>query len=241
MSDLITVNGVIPLVDGKALLSRGIPAGIEVLEDSRHYPTKIRIYGNNVWQSAFGYISRYDGASKITDVTLMGNAVAVQSYAFAFTNIANINMENIVSVDNASFRECSALTVANLLNCGGGFNNYTFQNCTHLTTINAPKLSSLYSLNSGSGCIRGCTALTTATFGSVGHKITSTTQYDFYGCTQAGLTLTFYTDGSKADTILANCRAGATNAKIIIKASEDTTYNGETYLAGETIVTSEVA
>lgn len=77
--------------------------------------------------------------------------------------------------------------------------------------------------------------------GSIGNPILSIPNNSFGGVTQASLTVTVYTDGVHADTVLANIRNGATNATIIIKASEDTTYNGVAYSAGDTMITSEVA
>lgn len=214
--------------------------GIEIVKvDSSNRPTEIKVYGNDLSPNIFGYISAYEGWKYLAKVQLMGERIRLRGYTFAFTRVTEINLENVVSVNVADFRG-SSLKIANLSQCTDYIQNYTFQG-SNLEEIYAPKIYRLYSLNSASGCFRGCTYLKTAIFGSVGHKITSTTQYDFGGCTQSDLTITFFTDGSHTDTILANCRAGATNATIIIKSSEDTTYNGETYLAGETILTSEVA
>lgn len=74
--------------------------------------------------------------------------------------------------------------------------------------------------------------------GSVGYPVASWGSKNFDGCTQSGLVVTMYTTGEKVDTLNASIRDGATNATIIIKAAEDTTYNGATYAAGDTILTS---
>lgn len=105
-----------------------------------------------------------------------------------------------------------------------------------MTVFNAPKLKSV-----GDYGLMGCTGLTSVTFGSTGNAVTSISSKAFYQCTQTGVTITVYTTGGYVDTHLANIRNYATHATIIIKASANTTYNGTTYLAGETIVTSEVA
>lgn len=47
-----------------------------------------------------------------------------------------------------------------------------------------------------------------------------------------------HTTGAKTDALIASIRDGATNATIIIKAAEDTTYGGKDYAAGDTIITS---
>ena len=49
-----------------------------------------------------------------------------------------------------------------------------------------------------------------------------------------------FTNAANVDNLLTNIRNGATNATIIIKAAEATTYNGTAYAAGATIITSEV-
>lgn len=83
--------------------------------------------------------------------------------------------------------------------------------------------------------------MTTCQIGSVGYAVTGIINSAFSGCNQTGLTITVYTTGSYADTAVTNIRNGATSATIIIKAAEATTYNGTSYAAGDTILTSEVA
>lgn len=76
--------------------------------------------------------------------------------------------------------------------------------------------------------------------GSVGYPVTELYRNTFGGLSQSGLTITLYCTGSNVETFLANARNGAVNATIIIKASEDTTYNGTSYVAGATMITSTV-
>jgi hypothetical protein len=82
--------------------------------------------------------------------------------------------------------------------------------------------------------------MTTCQIGSVGYAVTGIINSAFSGCNQTGLTITVYTTGSYADTAVTKIRNGATNAAIIIKAAEATTYNGTSYAAGDTILSSEV-
>ena len=91
------------------------------------------------------------------------------------------------------------------------------------------------------GAFTNCTSLQNCEIGSITHGVTEIGDYVFYGCTQTGLTITVYTTGAYADTALANIRNGATNATIIIKAAEATTYNGRVYAAGNNIISSSVA
>ena len=114
----------------------------------------------------------------------------------------------------------------------------TFREANSVTSLNFPKLTKI--TGAGGQQFRTCTSLTSITMGSVGYGLATVqpTQYIFYQCTQAGLTITFYTTGANVDTFLSRFRDGATNATIIVKASEATTYNGTSYAAGSTILTS---
>ena len=120
---------------------------------------------------------------------------------------------------------------------------FAFLGDTALEVVNAPNISQVKNASNSLsyGAFKGCTALQTVQLGSVGHSITLIHDKSFSGCTQNGLTITVYTTGSYADTAVSNIRnGGATNATIIVKASENTTYNGTSYNAGDTILTSEV-
>ena len=115
-----------------------------------------------------------------------------------------------------------------------------FMDCTSLVTVNAPIATVIKSINN-KGAFANCTSLQNCEIGSITHGVTEIGNYVFYGCTQTGLTITVYTTGAYADTALTNIRNGATNATIIIKAAEDTEYNGRVYAAGTNIISSSVA
>ena len=144
---------------------------------------------------------------------------------------------NIESIENGMFAACSGIT--------GVTTNATrmayqaFLACTNLKTFYAPKMTApttgAYDQQLGNN-----PALETVQLGSEGYGVDDVSGTIFKGCTQAALQITIYTTGAKADTILAKCRNGATNATIIIKASEDTTYNDVAYAAGDTLITSTV-
>lgn len=82
------------------------------------------------------------------------------------------------------------------------------------------------------------TALVNCKIGNVGKPCNGTSQAMLKGCTNANLIVEIYVAGANADKAVSDIRNGATNATIIIKAAADTTYNGATYAAGETILTS---
>ncbi len=176
-------------------------------------------------------------------VTSMDN----KSWRGIFQNCAcplNLSLPNFSGdIPNKAHSFCNAATgllSVSIPNATGELHQYAFSNCTALKTVYLPKITSLNAdANASRGVFRGCTALESVQIGSVGYSVTIANN-NFYGCTQTGLTITVYTTGAYADTALTNIRNGATNATIIIKAAEATTYNGTAYSAGETIITSEV-
>ena len=114
--------------------------------------------------------------------------------------------------------------------------NGAFSGCTRVKAIAIPKITALGLYTST--IFRNCKAMETLDVGSIGHAVTSWGSGNFDGCTQSGLIVTLYTTGEKVDALNANVRDGATSATIIIKAAENTTYNGAAYAAGDTILTS---
>ena len=147
---------------------------------------------------------------------------------------------NIAEKAHSFCNAATGLLSVSIPNATGELHQYAFSNCTALKTVYLPKITSLNAdAISSRGVFRGCTALESVQIGSVGYAA-NTANNNFYGDTQSGLTITFYTTGNLVDAILGNIRNGATNATIIVKAAEATTYNGTAYSAGETIITSEV-
>lgn len=80
-----------------------------------------------------------------------------------------------------------------------------------------------------------------ATFGSIGHAVQSTGLYPFHNSNAAAVaTITVYTTGEYLDTVKTSLEGAAGKGALtfIYKASEATTYNGNSYAAGATILTS---
>lgn len=122
------------------------------------------------------------------------------------------------------------ITLPNATNVG----YLTFYDCRSLKSVNLPKCNIL-----GRQTFVGGLVYETINIGSIGYPCTSIDSTAFKSHPYSD-TITVYTNGTYADTLLANIRNGATNATIIIKASEDTTYGGTSYAAGETMITSTV-
>ena len=156
----------------------------------------------------------------------------------------NLSLPNFSGdIPNKAHSFCNSATgllSVSIPNATGELHQYAFSDCTALKTVYLPKVTRLNAdANAARGVFRGCTALESVQIGSVGYSVTIANN-NFYGDTQTGLTITVYTTGAYADTALTNIRNGATNATIIIKAAEATTYNGTAFAAGDTIITSTV-
>lgn len=81
----------------------------------------------------------------------------------------------------------------------------------------------------------------TVSFGSVGTAVQTCGKYPFRNSTAAASgTVTTYTTGAYLDTVRASLENAIGNGNItfVYKASEATTYNGTSYAAGDTILTS---
>lgn len=174
------------------------------------------------WQNFF-----YCGLSELSTTAIKGRDPSI-SWQY------NSNLQ-----ETACFRNMKSLVTLSLPEFVGFLNHYEIAGCTALKTVYLPKVTKLASYGSNNrGCFSSDTALENVQIGSIGYAVDNVDTNPFRGCTQSGLSITIYTTGSYTDTAVANIRRGATNATIIIKASEATTYGGTSYAAGDTIVTS---
>ena len=227
--------------------------------DSQHRPTAIEYFGEYVSAQGLGSPNGNVGfGAGLISATFHGT-VHVESEAFYNDrNLISITglFENIGYIGENAFKGCTALEMEIALPAGVTYGLYPFANCgikkfstlspsaiTRSFCSNCNKLVHFSAVNVsaiGESALANCTALTEVTLGSIGHAVTTLNASAFSGDTQSGLTIAVYTTSAYADTAVANIRNGATNATIIIKASEDTTYNDVAYAAGETMITSTV-
>lgn len=222
--------------------------------DSDGYATEVDFYNEDgeIPIQQFGNQRANSAAwtwGKVTKINLKGaNSFVVRRLAFYYAaSLTTLDWDKITEIPGAAstnnspeghFQYCKALTTVNAPNLTGGLSVYCFYGCTALITVTMPKISALHGYQTARGCFQNCTALTTCTFGSVGYPVTTISNNAFTNDTQSGLTITVYTTASYVDTALANVRNGATNATIVIKASEALTYGGTSYAAGDTVVIS---
>lgn len=248
MSKIIKVGNKIPLVDDKAIKSRGVEItdGIVVkARDADGYATEIDFYSADgvVYIDSLNW-TRNDGGQTFKMLTSVKNKNTITEIKAngmrSFPDIPQSEMdsflENVVTVGNGAFASCRFTGTINLPECttfGGrsGGQGATFDSCK-ATAYVLPKATLV-----GWRVFYRCTSMLSCVLGSVGNTV-EIAGNPFDGATNPNLEITIFTTGAYTDTALANARYGATNATIIIKASEDTTYNGETYLVGETIITS---
>lgn len=170
----------------------------------------------------------------LSNVTTLGNEIFYRAKALT----AVVLPPNIKSLPEGTFAACDGLTsidASHIENVGGAA-----VSGTKLTELLLPKCTAVETAYYA-GVFGNMSALTNLQIGSVGYGLSKAfSERNFNGNTQSGLTVTVFVKTDIVDTLVANIRNGATNATIIIKAAEATTYNGTEYAAGDTIVTSTV-
>lgn len=236
-----------------AVAVRSIPSGgTEITDgivikarDTQGFPTELDIYGE-LWENALSYKGAYYyetlGWRNVRQINLKTNQSALSARCFnGFANLEIVTgLENVSTVSPYCLSSTRILDI-NLPSAVSIACEHPFSSNPALQTASFPKISG--NLTAGTYALfRNCTALKDVVLGGVGHGLRNNNSANaFQGCTQSGLTICVYCNGTNVDPLMAAIRNGATNATIIIKASEDTTYNGAAYNAGETILTSEVA
>lgn len=244
-----------------------ISDGVEILErNATGFTTKARLYGSGpvyAYQFACGNSNGRNSIGPwqaLAEIEVAYKPSSIETLAFVGLNTLTsftCDTSEVLSLGQNAFRLVtgigamtfpkvttmgsdvfmgSSITSASFPVFNGQVPNEAFRSCSNLASVSFPRATKIGVYTSL--VFKDCTALATAEFGSVGYPIIGIMNDAFSGCTQSGLTITVYTTGSYVSTLLANIRNGASNATIIIKASEATTYNGTSYAAGDTIVTS---
>ena len=207
------------------------------------FPTEADVYGD-LYPYQFSYDGPYYhgtiGWRSLSKLTLKSGQTVLKEGCFAYLPLVQLNgIEGITALAKSCLRNTKLVEI-NLPNAVFGNLPTPFSENTALKKLYCPKLTG--SLTAGTyGFADSCTSLEEAIVGSVGHTVTNNNSINsFKNCTQSGLSITVFTNAANADSLLASIRNGATNATIIIKAAEATTYNGTAFAAGDTIITSTV-
>ena len=226
--------------DSGATITDGI---VVKARNAEGFPTEADVYGD-IYPSQFSYSGLYYhetiGWRSLSKLTLKSGQTVLKEDCFAYLPLVQLNgIEGITTLARSCLRNTKLVEI-NLPNAVFGNLPTPFSENTALKKLHCPKLTG--SLTAGTFDLAGaCTALEEAVLGSVGHTVTDNNSINsFKNCTQSGLSITVFTNAANVDKLLTNIRNGATNATIIIKAAEATTYDGTAYAAGDTIITSTV-
>ena len=209
--------------------------------DADGFPTEADVYGD-IYPCQFSYNGSYYhetiGWRRLSKLTLKSGQTALKENCFSYLPLVQLNgIEGITSLEHYCLKNTKLVEI-NLPNAVFSNLDSPFSGNAALKKLYCPKLTG--KLTGGTrGFADGCTALEEAVLGSVGHTVLDDNSINsFKNCTKIGLSITVFTNAANVDKLIANIRNGATNATIIIKASEATTYNGAAYAAGDTILTS---
>ena len=226
--------------DGGTQVTDGI---VVKARSAEGFPTEADVYGD-----LYPYQFSYDGAyyhntigwRSLNKLTLKSGQTVLKEGCFSYLPITSINgLDGITAIEKSCLISTKLVEI-NLPNAVFGNVQTPFSGNDALKKLYCPKLTG--NLTAGTFNFAGyCTALEEAVLGSVGHAVTNNNSINaFKNCTQSGLSITVFTNAANVDSLLASIRNGATNATIIIKAAEATTYNGTAFAAGDTIITSTV-
>ena len=248
-SDTTLSDAVTRLVAG---YGGGVESGVEIKAvDSDGRPTSIVFYGDTIGQLFLGSIAGNDYAYSYVETIQLADVIeTIGTNALGYFGRKRVNSGNmelsfpsgLVKMGASAFTNCGFTKLSFPETLTGRLSDKAFLNAQALKEVVLPGITSLDTGGgAGNGQFYGCTALENVQVGSVGHGVTEVETWSFRGCTQTTLTITLYTTGNLVDehlTKLRNATYGATGATIIFKASEATTYNGTSYAAGDTILTS---
>ena len=227
--------------DGGTQVTDGI---VVKARSAEGFPTEADVYGD-IYPYQFSYAGIYYhntiGWRSLSKLTLKSGQTVLKEGCFSYLPLTQLNgIEDITAIESSCLRNTKLVEI-NLPNAVFGNLPTPFSENTALKKLYCPKLTG--SLTAGTYDLAGaCTALEEAVLGSVGHTVTDNNSINsFKNCTQSGLSITVFTNAANVDKLLANIRNGATKATIVLKAAEDTEYNGRVYAAGTDIIRSSVA
>ena len=226
--------------DGGTQVTDGI---VVKARDAGGFPTEADVYGDLYpYQFSYdgGYYHNTIGWRSLNKLSLKSGQTVLKEGCFSYLPITSINgLEGITAIEKSCLISTKLVEI-NLPNAVFSNVQTPFSGNDALKKLYCPKLTG--NLTAGTFNFAGfCTALEEAVLGSVGHAVTNNNSINaFKNCTQSGLSITVFTNAANVDSLIASIRNGATNATIIIKAAEATTYNGTSYAAGDTIITSTV-
>jgi len=181
-------------------------------------PKAVEIYGN-VPNYMFG---QYNNSSSVginlTSVTFH-NTAKIGTGAFQRAGLQSITIpDSVNSIGEQCFRGQTALA------------HYVHENARDLYGYNNP---------AGKAFQYGLSHLEDMQLGAMGKPVTTIYKDAFLNNNAPSTAVvTIYTTGDRVGTLLTAMRTYLTTQQIVFKASESTTYNGNSYSAGDTMLTS---
>ena len=230
MSDMLRRRSMMA-ASARAAISDGI---VVTARDANGRITAVDKYGDcGAFEFGIGSNGYRDFAYGYLETIVLHNCTVLGKSAMQNRFIQSISgLENITSCGDGCFMQSGLASIE--LPAANSVGTTCFRQVySTCKTVKLPVLTTY-----GDYIFQSSTGLESVQIGSVGHPAPMLNKQPFYGCTQSTLTITAYQTGANADTLVGYYRRNATNATIIIKASEATTYNGTSYAAGETMLTS---
>lgn len=214
--DTTLINSLTVNVSGGVSITDGIV--ITEWDTAGTRPKAVEIYGN-VPNYMFGqYNNAYSLGINLTSVTFH-NTEIIGYGAFQRAGLSSITIpDSVNSIGEQCFRGQTALA------------HYVHENARDLYGYNKPAVKALN---------YGLSHLEDMQLGAMGKPVTALYKNAFANNqVPSTAVFTIYTTGNNVNTILAGMRVYLTTQQIVFKASESTTYNGNSYSAGDTMLTS---
>ena len=155
MVKVLSVNGKIPLVDGKAI--KALDGGTDA-EDGIVART-ITTYTNNRVQSIGERV--FNGCYALTSVDFPAVATISNSAFNGCKKLTNANFPEATTIGESAFNNCYALTSVDFP-AVATISNSAFNGCRELTSVNFPAATTI-----GNFAFNGCYALTSVDFPAV--------------------------------------------------------------------------
>lgn len=174
--------------------------------------------------TSFGKYAFYNTNAHF-DIATLDAVETAGEYAFAIgTDAANDMSAVTLSLPNFTGGRCA----------GSGGSRFRSTDARYFGGFHLPKMQTVLEYE----WYQNRVANLQVQIGSVGWPVTSCGSRPFGGASGSG-TITVYTTGALLDTISAAIRNGAgANYVFVFKAAEATDYGGESYAAGDTMLTS---
>lgn len=219
--------------------------------NANNYPTEIDIYGESIrpYTFASNYAAdTHEGYKYVEKVNFKNAITTIGAYAFCgLNNYVPVIPDGVITIGGGAFRSCgrgksfeisipdSVNTLGDSFLRGSGVARYIHRNARNLYRYGSSGEKAL-----GNPFYNGSPS-ELCQYGDVGYPPVTDVYKQMFPSSYSAMTMVVYTIGTAVDDLLTSFRSQNTKSTFVAKAAEDTTYNGVSYTAGETILISEVA